>query len=74
MQFAVGTAVVLSATYLYTQPDAPKTPPTQVVDLEAITTDGSSRDSAAVPLMTRNRDSTDRLSSDQGLRPLEKAS
>ncbi|KAJ4295154.1 UDP-galactose transporter Gms1 [Kalmusia sp. IMI 367209] len=69
MAFAVGTAVVLSATYLYTQPDAPKPTTTQIHDLEGTTTGNES----SVPLMTRGRDSTDGASSDHP-RPLEKAS
>ncbi|KAF1977608.1 nucleotide-sugar transporter [Bimuria novae-zelandiae CBS 107.79] len=42
MAFAVGTAVVLAATYLYTQPDAPK--PTTIAPLEGISTSESNED------------------------------
>lgn len=66
LAFAVGTAVVLAATYLYTQPDAPKQ--TTIVPLEGTTTGDSEQ---AVPLMTRGRPSSDRESSDH-LRPAEK--
>ncbi|KAL5399006.1 hypothetical protein PMIN06_006368 [Paraphaeosphaeria minitans] len=66
LAFAVGTGVVLAATYLYTQPDAPKQ--TTIAPLEGTTTGDSEQ---AVPLMTRGRPSSDRASSDH-MRPAAK--
>ena len=68
-QFAIGTAVVLGATYLYTQPDVLQ-PPAHTVPLEGTMT-GESDDTAAVPLMTRNRASSERDSIEH-VRPLDK--
>ncbi|KAK3210057.1 hypothetical protein GRF29_44g1506594 [Pseudopithomyces chartarum] len=67
--FAIGTAVVLGATYLYTQPDVLQ-PPAHTVPLEGTMT-GESDDTAAVPLMTRNRASSERDSIEH-VRPLDK--
>ncbi|KAL1600411.1 UDP-galactose transporter Gms1 [Paraconiothyrium brasiliense] len=69
--FAVGTGVVLAATYLYTQPDAPNPATTHIAPLEGTTTGEATEQ--AVPLMERGRpsSSSERGSSDH-MRPAEK--